>query len=283
MAKLSFTKMQGTGNDFVFLDGIRAPLPDVARLAARLCDRRFGIGCDQMLVLLPSKIADFRMQIFNADGDEVEMCGNGIRCLFRYVHSHGLTSKDEITVETSGGVVKPAASGDLVRVDMGEPIFEPSRIPTTLAPPPGKPGGPIALAPFAIDGQSLRVTTLSMGNPHAVFVVDDPTSFPVTVFGPRIERDPRFPKGVNVEFVAPEGRGRIRQRTWERGAGETLACGSGACAAAVACALNGLTDRRVDVVLPGGTLRIEWDEGNNHVFMSGPAEEVFTGEIEIQP
>src|SRR3990172_2188398 len=139
MTKLSFTKMHGAGNDFVFLDGIRSPLPDVAKLAARLCDRRFGIGCDQLLVLLPSKAADFRMQIFNAEGSEVEMCGNGIRCLFRYVRSRGYTTKDEIRVETAGGIVKPRAFGDLVRVDMGEPVFEPSRIPTTLAPPPGKP------------------------------------------------------------------------------------------------------------------------------------------------
>jgi diaminopimelate epimerase len=223
------------------------------------------------------------MQIFNADGSEVEMCGNGIRCLFRYVRTRGYTTADEIAVETPGGIVKPAAAGDLVRVDMGEPIFEPSRIPTTIAPPPGKPDGPILMAPFAIDGRELRVTTLSMGNPHCVILVDDPVTFPVTELGPRIARDPRFPKGVNVEFVRPEGRARIRQRTWERGAGETLACGSGACATAVACALNGLTDRSVDVVLPGGTLHIDWDERNNHVTMSGPAEEVFTGEIEIQP
>jgi len=282
MTKLSFTKMHGAGNDFVFLDGIRAPLPDLSRLAAKLCDRRFGIGCDQLLVLLPSKVADFRMQIFNADGSQVEMCGNGIRCLFRYVRTHGYTAADEIAVETAGGIVKPAADGDLVRVDMGEPIFDPSRIPTTLTPPPGKPGGPILMAPFAIDGREFRVTTLSMGNPHCVIVVDDPAAFPVTEIGPRIARDPRFPKGVNVEFVRPEGRARIRQRTWERGAGETLACGSGACATAVACALGGLTDRSVDVVLPGGTLRIDWNEGDNHVTMSGPAEEVFTGEIEIR-
>ncbi len=281
MAKLTFTKMHGTGNDFVFLDGIRASLPDVAALAGRLCDRRVGIGCDQLLVLLPSTVADFRMRIFNADGSEVEMCGNGIRCLFRYVRTRGYTTAEEIAVETRGGIVKPAAAGDLVRVDMGEPILEPSRIPTTIAPPPGRPGGPILMAPFAIDGRELRVTTLSMGNPHCVIVVDDPAAFPVTEIGPRIANDPRFPKGTNVEFVRPETRARIRQRTWERGAGETMACGSGACATAVACALNDLSDRRVDVLLPGGTLHIEWNEGDNHVYMSGSAEEVFTGEIEV--
>ena len=281
MAKLSFTKMHGTGNDFVFLDGIRAPLPDVATLASRLCDRRLGIGCDQLLVLLPSTVADFRMRIFNAEGSEVEMCGNGIRCLFRYVRTRGYTTADEISVETRGGIVRPAAAGHLVRVDMGEPILEPARIPTTIAPPAGRPAGPILLAPFAIDGREFRVTTLSMGNPHCVIVVDDPASFPVTEIGPRIAADPRFPRGVNVEFVRPETRGRIRQRTWERGVGETMACGSGACATAVACALNDLSDRRVDVVLPGGTLHVEWDERDNHVHMSGPAEEVFTGEIEV--
>lgn len=279
--RLRFTKMQGTGNDFVFLDGMKGDLPDVRRHAAQFCDRRFGIGCDQLLVLLPSQVADFRMVIYNADGSEVEMCGNGIRCLYRYVRSRGHTHRDEITVETAGGIVRPAAEGDLVRVDMGEPVFAPEKVPTTIAPAPERPHGPILMAPFDLNGDLYEVSVLSMGNPHCVIVVDDPKTFPVAGVGPRIERDPRFPRRVNVEFVRPEGRGRIVQRTWERGSGETMACGSGACAAAVACALNGLTDRRVDVVLPGGTLHIHWDERNNHVIMSGAAEEVFTGEIAL--
>jgi diaminopimelate epimerase len=281
MTRLGFTKMHGTGNDFVLLDGMKGELPDLRRYAARLCDRRFGIGCDQLLVLLPSKVADFRMVIYNADGSEVEMCGNGIRCLYRYVRSRGYANRAEISVETAGGVVRPAAEGELVRVDMGEPIFDPEKVPTTIAPPPERPRGPLLRVPFELDGDSYRVSVLSMGNPHCVIVVDDPKTFPVTAVGPRIERDPRFPRRVNVEFVRPEGRGRIVQRTWERGTGETMACGSGACAAAVACALNDLTDRRVDVVLPGGTLHIHWDERNNHVTLSGPAEEVFTGEIAL--
>jgi diaminopimelate epimerase len=281
MAKLAFTKMHGAGNDFVFVDGVRAALPDLTRIAARLCDRHFGIGCDQLLAVLPSQVADFRMRIWNAAGTEVEMCGNGIRCLFKYVRSRGYTTKDEIAVETSGGIVRPRADGDLVRVDMGEPILDPARIPTTIPAQPGRPGGPIVLAPFPLDEKEFRVTLVSMGNPHCVVVVDDPRTFPVTEIGPRIQRDPRFPRETNVEFVKPEGRARIVQRTWERGSGETLACGSGACAAAVACHLNGLTDREVEVVLSGGTLRIAWSERDNRVYMSGPAEEVFTGEIEV--
>lgn len=283
MSKLRFTKMHGAGNDFVFLDGIDAPLPKIAPIAARLCDRHFGIGADQLLVLLPAvdKSADFRMVIYDADGSEVEMCGNGIRCLHLYVRSRGYTKKDEIAVETTGGIVRPRSDGNLVRVDMGEPVLAPAKIPTRLAAPGGDPAGPVLRAPLEIDGVRYEASAVSMGNPHCVIVVDDPETFPVEAVGRKIEAHAVFPNRVNVEFVRPEGRGRIRQRTWERGTGETLACGSGACAAAVACALNDLTDRAVEVVLRGGTLHINWDEKTNHVFMSGPAEEVFTAEIDI--
>jgi len=283
MSKLRFTKMHGAGNDFVFLDGIDTPLPEIAPIASRLCDRHFGVGADQLLVLLPSsrKDVDFRMVIYDADGSEVEMCGNGIRCLHRYVRSRGYTQKDEIAVETRGGVVRPRSDGELVRVDMGAPVLAPADIPTRLAAAGGKPEGPVLRAPLDVDGARYEASAVSMGNPHCVIVVDDPEKFPVETVGRKIEAHPSFPNRVNVEFVRPEGRGRIRQRTWERGTGETLACGSGACAAAVACALNDLTDRDVEVVLRGGTLRIHWDEKTNHVFMSGPAVEVFTGEIDV--
>lgn len=281
MTKLHFTKMQGAGNDFVFLDGFGAPLPDVTSLAARLCDRNFGVGADQLLVLLPSDAADFRMLIYDADGSEVEMCGNGIRCLYRLVHARGYTDAEEISVETAGGIVRPRADGDLVRVDMGEPVFDPERIPVKITPAQGSPEGPILKAPLLVGDERFEVSVLSMGNPHCVIVVDDPKTFPVKEIGPRIEEHPFFPNRVNVEFVTAESRTRIVQRTWERGSGETLACGSGACAVAVACALNGLTEREVDIALTGGTLHVRWDEGSNRVYMSGPAEEVFTGEIDI--
>jgi diaminopimelate epimerase len=281
MTKLRFTKMHGTGNDFVLLDGIETSLPDVSEVAARLCDRRFGVGCDQLLVILPSASADFRMRIYKDDGSEIEMCGNGIRCLYRYVRARGYTLRNEISVETLGGTVRPRADGTQVRVDMGEPRFDPAEIPTRIPAPADQPSGPILRAPLEIDGTTYEASVLSMGNPHCVIVVDDPKTFPVTEVGPRIEHDARFPRRVNVEFVAPESRTRIVQRTWERGTGETMACGSGACAAAVACALNDLTEREVDVSLPGGILHIDWDKTSNHVTLSGPAEEVFTGEIDI--
>jgi diaminopimelate epimerase len=281
MTKLRLTKMHGTGNDFVLLDGIDASLPDLSSVAAHICHRRFGVGCDQLLVLLPSGSADFRMRIYNADGSEIEMCGNGLRCLYRYVRSRGYTLRAEITVETDGGIVRAREDGELVRIDMGEPRFDPAQIPTLIPPPAESPGGPILMAPLEIEGTIYKVSVVSMGNPHCVIVVDDPRIFPVANVGSRIERHPSFPQRVNVEFVAPENRTRIVQRTWERGTGETMACGSGACATAVACALNGLTEREVDVWLPGGNLHIHWDETSNHVYMSGPAEEVFTGEIDL--
>jgi diaminopimelate epimerase len=268
MTKLRLTKMHGTGNDFVLLDGIDASLPDLSSVAAHICHRRFGVGCDQLLVLLPSGSADFRMRIYNADGSEIEMCGNGLRCLYRYVRSRGYTLRAEITVETDGGIVRAREDGELVRIDMGEPRFDPAQIPTLIPPPAESPGGPILMAPLEIEGTIYKVSVVSR-------------IFPVANVGSRIERHPSFPQRVNVEFVAPENRTRIVQRTWERGTGETMACGSGACATAVACALNGLTEREVDVWLPGGNLHIHWDETSNHVYMSGPAEEVFTGEIDL--
>jgi diaminopimelate epimerase len=274
MRELCFTKMHGAGNDFVVLDGVSDALPPLEPLVQRLCDRHFGIGADQLLVVRPSQAADFRMEIWNADGSQVEMCANGIRCFYEYVRSRGLTRADEIGVETLSGVVRPRRAGPgRVRVDMGRPVLAPAKIPTTL----GSGEGPLLDVPLAIDGRSLRVSAVSMGNPHAVIFVDDPESFPVEALGPRIEHHPAFPNRVNVEFVAPGAPGRLRQRTWERGAGETLACGSGACAVAVVAMLRGVAPRRVVIELRGGELEIEWADALAHVFMTGPAAEVFSG------
>jgi diaminopimelate epimerase len=276
---LDFTKMHGAGNDFVVLDGIRDRLPPLAPLAARLCDRHFGIGADQLLVVRPSRSADFRMEIYNADGSQVEMCANGIRAFYQYVREHGHTSADEIRVETLGGIVAPRSAGPgRVTVDMGRPILEPEKIPTTL----GDGHGPVLDAELSVDGERVRVGSVSMGNPHAVIFVEDPERAPVGTLGPRIEHHPAFPKRVNVEFAAPVGRRRIRQRTWERGSGETLACGSGACAVAVVSMLRGLVERTVVVELRGGELEIAWPADTAHVSMTGPSAEVFSGRIRIE-
>ena len=276
--RLDFTKMHGAGNDFVVLDGVRGVLPPLEPIAARLCDRHRGIGADQLLVVRPSQAADFRMEIWNADGSQVEMCANGIRCFFKYLRDRGHSRADEIGVETLSGVVRPRWAGpDRVRVDMGRPVLEPAKIPTTIAAGPG----PVLDAPLEVDGTRLRVASVSMGNPHAVLFVDDPDAAPVARIGPLVENHPAFPNRVNVEFVTAVSRRRIRQRTWERGSGETLACGSGACAVAVVSMLRGLVDREVTIELRGGELEIAWADDEAHVFMTGPAAEVFTGSIEL--
>jgi len=275
---LRFTKMHGAGNDFVVLDGIRDALPPIAPLASRLCDRHFGIGADQLLVVRPSSAADFRMEIYDADGSEVEMCGNGIRALYKFLRDRGHTEDDSIRVETLGGVVRPSWAGpDRVRVEMGAPVLAPAKIPTTLA----TGDGPVLDVPLEIDGETLRVSSVSMGNPHAVIFVEDPERAPVERWGPLIENHRAFPNRTNVEFVAAVGRDRIRQRTWERGVGETLACGSGACAVAVAAMLRGAVDDEITIELRGGELEISWRGDDAPVYMTGPAAEVFTGEWTI--
>jgi len=274
MKQLPFTKMHGAGNDFIVLDALVEELPPLEPLAAQLCDRHFGIGADQLLVVHPSQTADFRMQIFNADGSQVEMCANGIRCLYKYLRDRGYTDADEIGVETLAGVVRPRWVGrGRVTVDMGRPVLHPAKIPTTL----GRGEGPVLDAPLEVEGETLVVSSVSMGNPHAVIFVEDPDAAPVERLGPLIERHPAFPNRVNVEFVTALARNRIRQRTWERGTGETLACGSGACAAAVVSMLRGAVDREVVVELRGGELEISWPGGDAHVRMTGPAAEVYTG------
>jgi diaminopimelate epimerase len=275
---LAFTKMHGAGNDFIVLDGIREELPPIGPIAAKLCDRHFGIGADQLLVVRSSTAADFRMEIYNADGSQAEMCANGIRAFFKYLRDRGHTSLDEIGVETLTGVVRPRWAGPgRVRVQMGRPVLEPAKIPTTL----GGGSGPVLGVTLEVGGEHLRISSVSMGNPHAVIFVADPDRAPVERLGPLIENHPAFPNRVNVEFATPVSRRRIRQRTWERGTGETLACGSGACAVAVVSMLEGRVDREVTVELRGGELEIAWPGPESPVFMTGPATEVFTGHVRI--
>jgi len=279
--KLAFTKMHGAGNDFVVLDGLRESLPPLEPLARRLADRHFGIGCDQLLVVRPSRAADFRMEIYNADGSQVEMCANGIRCFFQYLREAGLTRAEALRVETRSGVVVPRWAGPgRVTVEMGTPVLAPAKIPTRLGDASGP--GPILDVPLRVDGKELRVSSVSMGNPHCVVYVDAVADAPVAALGPKLETHDAFPNRVNVEFVEIVSRSHVRQRTWERGAGETLACGSGACASVVASILRGATDARVRVELRGGDLDISWAGGSASVFMTGPAATVFTGTIEVE-
>ncbi len=278
--KLRFTKMHGAGNDFVVLDGIHDALPPLAPIAARLADRHFGVGCDQILVVRPAQSADFRMEIWNADGSQVEMCANGIRCFYKYLRDAGHTRADSLRVETLSGVVVPRWAGEgRVTVDMGPPVLAPAKIPTRLG--DAASAGPVLDVPLDVDGRRFTVSSVSMGNPHCVIEVDDVDACPVSELGPKIEHHAAFPNRVNVEFVQIESRARVRQRTWERGTGETLACGSGACANAVAGILRGRLAGDVTVALRGGELRIQWEGVGKSVFMTGPAATVFAGEIDL--
>ena len=269
---LKFTKMQGLGNDFVVLDGIRQRVDlDPAHVRA-LADRHFGVGCDQVLVVEAARgDADFRYRIFNASGEEVEHCGNGARCFVKFVRDQGLTEKREIRVETKNGLIVPRLEADgQVTVDMGAPRFAPADVPFA--------GGTGAVAePLDVDGTVVQVSVLSMGNPHAVQVVADVDAAPVATQGPRIEHHPRFPQRVNAGYIEVVDRVTIRLRVWERGAGETLACGTGACAAVVAGIRRGLLDARVAVRTRGGVLVIGWAGGGAPVLMTGPAATVFEG------
>jgi diaminopimelate epimerase len=277
--RLPFTKLHGAGNDFVLLDGVAHTLPDVAPIARFLADRHFGIGCDQVLVVRRSSSADFRMEIYNADGSQVEMCGNGIRAFYLYLRNHGHTRKEKLSVETLGGIVHPRWAGEgRVTVDMGRPILAPEKIPTTLGNTT-----PLLDVPLRVEGETFRLSCVSMGNPHAVIFVDGGLdAFPVERFGPRIENHEAFPNRVNVEFVERIDRSHLRQRTWERGTGESLACGSGACAVSVAAILRGVAERELRIELRGGTLEMSWPTDDASVFMTGPAVEVFSGEIAIE-
>ena len=269
--------MQGAGNDFVVLDGVHQRIVLTPSIIRRLADRHFGVGCDQVLVVeRPSgNGADFRYRIFNADGGEVEQCGNGARCFARFVRDRGLTAKDEIQVETLGGLIRPRLEPDgEVSVEMGMPRFDPKDVPFDA--PARAP-----LYDLEMDGQTIQVSVLSLGNPHAVQVVADVDTAPVGTQGPKIERHPRFPQRVNAAYMQIVDRGHIRLRVWERGAGETLACGTGACAAVVAGRQRGLLDAMVKVSLPGGTLTVAWPGEGRPVVLTGPAETVYEGTLDL--
>ena len=275
--KLKFSKMHGLGNDFVVLDGVRQSLTLTPEQLRHLADRHFGVGCDQILLVEPAAQpgVDFRYRIFNADGGEVEQCGNGARCFVRFVHDQGLTDKREIRVETMSGVIGPRLESDgLVTVDMGVPVFEPEKIPFV------SPSAEM-VQPLMVRDRDVMITAVSMGNPHAVQVVADVDEAPVAKDGPLIETHPRFPQRVNAGFMQILDRHAIRLRVHERGAGETLACGTGACAAAVTGVVRGLVDSPVRVETRGGDLSIAWAGAGMPVLMTGPAVTVFSGEIDL--
>ena len=275
---MQFTKMHGAGNDYVYIDGFRHPVPaDPAQAACLISDRHKGIGADGLILILPSEVADARMRMFNADGSESEMCGNGVRCVGKYVYDHGICRRPTLRIETGAGVltleveVDSADRVSAVTVDMGAPILENRRIPTTLA------GNPVVNQTLEVAGQSFEVTCVSMGNPHCVIFVPEITDRLVLEIGPQIERHPAFPQRVNVEFVQVLSRQEVRQRTWERGSGETQACGTGASAVCVAGVLTGRTDAKIQNHLLGGDLELTWLGRDHHVFMKGPATEVYHG------
>jgi diaminopimelate epimerase len=274
-----FTKMNGLGNDFVVIAGEQQLPENVADLAVQLCNRFFGIGADGLVYILPSEVADFRMRIINSDGSEAEQCGNAIRCVAKYVYDNGLTDKEEITIETLGAgaqkVQLTVSNGKVstVRVDMGEPILNGQRVPTTID------AEQVVEHPIEVDGREFRFTAVSMGNPHCVIYVEDAVNFDLSTWGPKLETHPLFPRKINVEFVTVNSRTHTDMRVWERGAGPTLACGTGACATVVASVLTGATDRTATVSLKGGDLLIEWNESDNHVYMTGPAAVSFCGEF----
>lgn len=277
---MRFTKMQGIGNDYIYINCFEETVSDPSALAMRLSDRHFGVGSDGVILIEPSEVADCRMDMYNADGSRGKMCGNGIRCVGKYVYERGIARKDILTVETLSGVktlrldvVDGKVGG--VEVDMGSPILEPEKIPARFS------GNTAVDLPLSVGGEKYSVTCVSMGNPHCVVFVPDTNSFPVSEIGPLFENDPHFPERVNTEFVQILNANEVSMRVWERGSGETLACGTGACATAVACALNGKTGRDVLVHLLGGNLKIRWDEASGTVLMKGPAEFSFDGTVEI--
>ena len=275
---MNFTKMQGLGNDYAYIDAIHQEIKEESSLAKFVSNRNFGIGSDGLILICKSNIADFKMRIFNSDGSEAEMCGNGIRCLGKFVYDKGLTNKSIITVETLAGIktlklnIKDKRV-ETVQVDMGEPIFEPSKIPVISK------ENPVKNLKIQAEGKEFIFTCISMGNPHAITIIDNTNTFEVEKYGKIIENDKAFPNKTNVEFIEIIDKEHIKMRVWERGSGETLACGTGASATAVACHLNNLTNRHVYIELLGGTLEIEWSSKDNHVYMTGPAVTVFEGQL----
>lgn len=277
---MKFTKMHGIGNDYVYVNGFEEKVADKPAAAIKVSDRHFGIGSDGLIFINPSKVADFEMEMYNSDGSRAEMCGNGIRSVAKYVYDFGLTDKIEISIETLGGIkhLKLAVENNKVKevtVDMGEPELIAEKIPVISS------NEKVISEDINVDGKNYQITAVSMGNPHAVVYYDGIAQMEIETLGPKFECHERFPKRINTEFVEVIDRNTVSMRVWERGSGETLACGTGACAVAVASILNGLTESEVTVKLLGGDLLIQWDRETNHVYMTGPAEIVFQGEIEI--
>lgn len=278
---MKFTKMQGIGNDYVYVNCFQETVEDPAKTARIVSDRHFGVGSDGLILIKPSEKADFEMDMYNADGSRGAMCGNGIRCVAKYVYDYGLTDQTRITVDTASGVKTlelQVENGKAVRVkvDMGAPILEPERIPVKSE------KERVMDVPVSVGGAEYRMTCVSMGNPHCVVPVEDVDGLEIEKIGPLFENHPMFPDRVNTEFIRVLDRNTVQMRVWERGAGETWACGTGACAVAVACALNGWTEEKVLVKLRGGDLEIFWDRDKNTVFMTGPAAVVFEGEIDLR-
>lgn len=275
---MKFTKMQGLGNDYVYVNCLKEKVESPSEMARRVSDRHFGVGSDGLILICPSERADFEMKMYNADGSRGEMCGNGIRCVGKYVYDYGLTDQTEISVETLGGIKYLSLTVEdgkvsCVKVDMGSPIFRPDEIPV-------KADGKQAIdVPICVDGNEYRMTCISMGNPHAVVYLEEIKNLEIEKIGPKFEHHPYFPNRVNTEFAHVIDRHTVEMRVWERGSGETLACGTGACAVAVASMVNGLTEDCVTVRLLGGDLNIEWDREKNVVYMTGPATVVFDGEL----
>ena len=278
---MKFTKMHGAGNDYVYVNCFEETVENPAEVAIKVSNRNFGIGSDGLILIMPTDKADVRMRMFNSDGSESEMCGNGIRCVAKYAYDHGIVSKTEITAETGAGILTlqlfPNAANkvDRVRVNMGPPRLSREEIPMS-----GAPVSQVVAEELTVLDKTFKITCVSMGNPHCIIYVDDVDNFPVTTYGPLIENHQLFPRRTNVEFIQIISRTEVKQRTWERGAGETLACGTGASAVCVAGVLNNVTDRKILNHLAGGDLELEWVE-NGPVFMTGPATEVFSGEIKL--
>lgn len=278
---MKFTKMHGIGNDYVYVNCLKETVENPSEVSKIVSDRHFGIGSDGLILIKPSEIADFYMEMYNADGSRSAMCGNGIRCVAKYVYDYGLTDKTEVDIDTAAGIkhiVMTLKDGKVekVRVDMGEPILKPELVPVI-----GE-GEMLVNEPIMVAGEEYHMTCVSMGNPHAVvFLDEDVKNLDIEKIGPKFENHERFPERVNTEFMNVIDRHTMNLRVWERGSGETWACGTGTCASVVAAVLNGLTERKVLVHLLGGDLEIYWNEEDNHVYMTGPAATVFDGEIEL--
>lgn len=277
---MKFTKMQGLGNDYVYVNCFKETIENPPEMAKKVSNRNFGIGSDGLIMINPSDVADFEMEMYNADGSRSEMCGNGIRCVGKYVYDYGLTEKEHISVETLAGIkyldlTVEDGKVKLVKVDMGNPELVPANIPIVAD------GDRVIDEPINVNGSEYRMTGVSMGNPHAVVYVEDVKGLDIEKIGPAFENHERFPNRVNTEFVKVLDQNTVEMRVWERGSGETMACGTGACAVAVACILNGLTEDKVTVKLLGGDLQIEWDKEADKVYMTGPAEVSFDGEINL--